>query len=185
MTISLTKKQIDAALPKIEEGLKQYLWLQSKAKASCIFHEDEEFQRKYNHFYKVRRASAWRNTFYNLMAQSKKEHLQFHEVIEALRLATGRYEVSFASKLVATLDTSMPIIDSVVLKNLNMRLPSATAPDRAAKICKLHKKLATCFADFLQTENGKHLVSQFNVKYPSAKITEIKMLDLVLWQTRT
>lgn len=184
MTVCLTKKQIDAALPKIEKGLKQYLWLQSKMKTSSHFHEDVDFRRKYNHFYKVRRGLVWRNTFYKLMAQAKKEHLQFHTVLESLRQATGRYEASFASKLVATLDTSMPVIDSVVLKNLKMRLPSATASDRAAKISKLHKNLSTCFSNFLQTENGRYLVLEFNLKYPSAEITEIKMLDLVLWQTR-
>lgn len=184
MTIHLTKIQIDAALPKVEKGLEKYLWLQSKLAASGQFQEDSEFRRKYNHFYRVRRASAWQNAFYGLMARAKREHLQFHAVIEALRQSTGRHEASFASKLMATLNPSMPVIDSVVLKNLNMRLPAASAPDRIKKICKLHENLTACFSDYLKSENGAYLVSQFKEKYPSAKVTETKMLDLVLWQTR-
>lgn len=184
ITICLTKTQIDAALQKIEKGLEQYLWLQSKVASSSQFHEDSEFRKKFNRFYRVRRASAWQNAFYGLMARARRNHLQFHAVIEALRESTGRLETSFASKLLATLNPSMPVIDSVVLKNLNMRLPSATAPDRVIKVCKLHESLAACFAAYLQSENGLYLVSQFKVKYPNAKITPIKMLDLVLWQTR-
>lgn len=33
-------------------------------------------------------------------------------------------------------------------------------------------------------ENGKYLVQRFRETYPDANVTEIKMLDLVLWQTR-
>lgn len=40
------------------------------------------------------------------------------------------------------------------------------------------------FDDFLKTENGKYLVEQFVREYPNAKISKIKMLDFVLWQTR-
>lgn len=184
MPIQLTKIQIDAALPKVEKGLKQYLWLQSKVAVSGQFQENFEFRKKYNHFYRVRRASAWQNAFYGVMARAKREHLQFHAVIEAMRQATGRYEASFASKLMATLNPSMPVIDSVVLKNLNMRLPAAYAQDRIKKICTLHENLTTYFSDYLESENGAYLVSQFKKKYPNAKVTETKMLDLVLWQTR-
>ncbi len=184
MTIRLTKKQIDATLPKVEKGLGQYLWLQSKVAASGQFEEDSEFRKKYNHFYRIRRPDAWQNTFYGLMARAKREHLQFHAVIEALKQSTGRHEASFASKLVATLNPSMPVIDSVVLKNLNMRLPAASAPDRIKKICKLHENLTACFSDYLKSENGEYLVSQFKEMYPRARVTKTKILDLVLWQTR-
>lgn len=184
MTISLTKEQIDAALPKLDKGLKQYLWLQSRVAVAGQFHEDSEFRRKYNHFYRIRRASAWQNVFYGLMARAKKEHLQLHAVLDILRQSTGRVEASFASKLLATLNPSMPVIDSVVLKNLKMRLPSANETDRVLKICKLHQTLTDCFSRFLQSDNGMYLVSQFKEKYPHVEITETKMLDLVLWQTR-
>src|SRR5262245_31120093 len=38
--------------------------------------------------------------------------------------------------------------------------------------------------EFLSTENGKYLVQCFRKTYPYVDVTEIKMLDLVLWQTR-
>ncbi len=183
MTINLTKAQIDAALPKIKKGLQQYLWLQSKV-AGHHDSDDTEFRRKYNHLYKIRRAPAWQHVFYGLMARAKKEHLEFQVVLDALRQSTGRVEASFASKLLATMNPALPVIDSVVLKNLGMRLPSASEPDRILKVCKIHKRLAECFQDFLESDNGQYLVEAFKREYPNARVTETKMLDLVLWQTR-
>ena len=184
MNIQLTIQQIDAAIPNVAEGLEKYLWIQSKVAGPGGFHEDPEFRRRYNHFYRVRRAAAWQDTFYGLMARAKREQLRFHEVLDLLREATTRYEASFASKLFATLNPTNPVIDSVVLKNLHLRLPYASTPDRAAQICKLHNKLASLFASFLITETGRYLVKKFRCAYPSAAVTEEKMVDLVLWQTR-
>jgi hypothetical protein len=184
MSIKLTRAQIDKALPKVEKGLHQYLWIQSRIKDHHDFHSDPEFRRKYNHFYRIRRASPWQNVFYSLMARAKRERLQFWEVLKALRESTRRIEASFASKLLATINPNLPVIDSIVLKNLGMRLLTATEPDRISKVCEIHKRLSECFNDFLQSDNGRYLVAEFMNMYPNAKITETKMLDLVLWQTR-
>jgi hypothetical protein len=184
MPIKLTTQQIKAAIPKVAIGLEQYLWLQSRVARLKGFHDNAEFRRKFNHFYRVRRAVIWQEAFYGLMARAKKEQLQFHAVLDLLRQATTHYEASFASKLFATLNPSAPLIDSVVLKNLGLRLPYASAPDRAAQICKLHQKMVCLFAAFLKMENGRHLVHEFKRVYPTANVTEEKMLDLVLWQTR-
>ncbi len=184
MNIQLTAQQIDAAIPKVAEGLEKYLWIQSKVVGPRGFHEDPEFRRRYNHFHRVRRAAAWQESFYRLMARAKGEQLQFHKVLDLLRKATTRYEASFASKLFATLNPTAPVIDSMVLKNLHLRLPYASTPDRAAQICKLHNKLTSLFAAFLMTETGWYLVKKFTCAYPNATVTEEKMLDLLLWQTR-
>lgn len=50
----------------------------------------------------------------------------------------------------------------------------------------VEKGLTLCelFAAYLMTSNGRYLVQQFHGTYPEVAITEIKMLDLVLWQTR-
>lgn len=183
-TIILTQKQIDVALPKLQQGLEKYLWLQGKVIEQSTFYNDTEFRRKYNHFYRVRRGSVWQDVFYKLMERAKHEQLQFHVVLDLLHQSTNRYEASFASKLIATINPSMPVIDSIVLKNLGLRLPYPTIANRIQHICKIHQRLTDMFDAFLGTEDGKYLVKQFKTKYPSANITEVKMLDLVLWQTR-
>ena len=39
--------------------------------------------------------------------------------------------------------------------------------------------------EFLKSKLGKYLVKEFKEKFPNYNITEIKMVDLVLWQIRS
>lgn len=183
MTICLTKAQIDAALPAVARGLKKYLWLQENRDKSDL-RSNPLYKRQFNHFYKVRRGKEWQDHFYSLLEAKKGKRVCFSEVLDALYQATNRYEASFASKLLATVEPSMPVIDSIVFRNLNLRLPTTNSKDRAARICQLHTMLLAYFNEFLSMENGKYLVQRFRETYPDADITEVKMLDLVLWQTR-
>ena len=183
MTIHLTKAQIGAALPAVATGLNKYLWLQANRDASDL-RLNLLYRRRFNHFYKVRRGKEWQDHFYGLLEAKKGKRASFSEVFDALQQATDRYEASFASKLLATIDPSMPVIDSIVLHNLNLRLPTSNSKNRAARICQLHAMLIAYFNEFLSMENGKYLVQCFRKTYPGADVTEIKMLDLVLWQTR-
>jgi len=183
MTINLTKAQIDAALPNVAEGLNQYVWLQANRDERGL-RSNPLFRRRFNHFYRVRRKKEWQDKFYELLERLRGTAAGFPEVFDVLYKATGRYEASFASKLLATLDPHMPVIDSIVLRNLNLRLPAANSKDRMGRIRQLHSRLLSCFSDYLATENGQYLVKRFRKTYVGTEVTEIKMLDLVLWQTR-
>jgi len=180
----LTPEQIDAALPLVAKGLRQYQWLQTEFGKNQESASDSTFRRRFNHFYRVRRSPAWQDIFFPLMAKAQRDTLQFNTVLEDLRVATGRVEASFASKLVATVDSTFPVIDKFVLENLGAALPTYASSNRAAQICVLHEELKAAFDVYLASEDGKYLVREFNRLYPSSGISEVKMLDLVLWQTR-
>lgn len=186
MVFYISKHEISTALPKIQEGLNKYIWLQSQVKNERVFHENAEFRRRFNHFYRVRRGRGWQEKFYTLMSTALNENLTFDVILEELKRATSRTEASFASKLYATINPSAPVIDSIVLRNMGLRLPYAGARDRISRICQIHATLERLFDAYLQTENGLYLVNEFNQMYPevSTKVTEQKKLDLVLWQTR-
>lgn len=184
MPIDLSPPQIDAALERLSDGLARYVWLQSRVAAQDGFEVDPEFRRRYNRFYRVRRGPEWQNVFYNLMARANKEQLDFRAVLLALHSATNRYEASFASKLVATLDASKPVIDAFVLQNVGLRLPISAVPDRFDRICDVYGELISIVCSFLSGECGQYLITAFRRVHPTAKITKVKMLDLVLWQTR-
>lgn len=183
MTIELSPADVDNVLPAVESGLRDYLWLQAH-RDSCDVCKDAEYRRRFNRFYRVRRNQSWRNRFYALLESKKGRAVRFGDVLDALHRATGRYEASFASKLVATIDPSMPVIDSKVLQNLKLRLPAYGSKARGQRIKELHRRLVSDFSAFLKTKPGRHLVRSFRRTYPWADITEVKMLDLVLWRTR-
>jgi hypothetical protein len=183
MTITLTKAEIDEALPRVAAGLKKYLWLQAQ-RDTCDLRSNSEYRKRFNGFYRVRRGRDWQDKFYDLLEGKKGQRVPFAEVLDTLHRSTGRYEASFASKLLATIDPNMPVIDSIVLRNLNLRLPSSSSKQRVIGIQQIHRRLVNSFSEFLTTEMGRHLVERFRDEYPAVNITEIKMLDLVLWQTR-
>jgi hypothetical protein len=183
MMVNLTEETIDAALSRLAPYLNAYLWLQTH-RDTCDVRSNASFRRRFNAFYRVRRGRDWQDKFYELLECRKGRPSSFAEVLDALHSATGRYEASFASKLLATIDPDMPVIDSIVLQNLSVRLPAYGSDGRRSRIVDLHGRLLSSLTVFLKTDVGRYLVKRFRATYPEADVTEIKMLDLVLWQTR-
>ncbi len=186
MKINLSKENIDTALsnPKLEEGLLRYLNIQKLFPAVNVS-EDKDFQRYFNTFYKViKRSPEWYRQFYGAFQATRCDRVTLREILEILQNKTHRVEASFGSKLLATIDPSMPVIDSIVLKNLGLRLPYAQDVNRLEKIVKIQEQLKSLMTAYIRTSDGKYLIQQFKESFPYAKITKIKMLDLVLWQTR-
>ena len=180
----LTRIQITAALPRVAEGLRKYQALQRLSRRPR-FYADPAFQRAFNHFYRVRRGKRWREEYFRLLGQAARRSISFRSVLARLAKSTGRYEASFASKLVATVDPSQPVIDSIVLRNLRLCLPKSRAPRRLDAIEVIHTRLHVRYREFLQTAQGRYLIKSFRRMYPDARITAVKMLDFVLWQTRS
>ena len=181
--ISLSQKQIDNAIPKVKIGLEKYLWLQNEINKRNVS-LDRDFQKRFNAFYRVRRNKDWQKDFYTIMELNKDKEVSLEDVLINLYKKVGRIEASFASKLVATINTKSPIIDKVVFNNLGLKLPAVNTKDRNLIIIQQYNHLIEEFSVFLKTQNGKYLTEQFIKNYPQAEISEVKMLDLILWQTR-
>ncbi|MBI3259422.1 MAG: hypothetical protein HYZ54_08130 [Ignavibacteriae bacterium] len=126
--------------------------------------KDREFQRRFNAFYRVRRGKRWQKSFYGILQHEKSRNPDFRKVLLDLQKKTKRVETSFASKLVATINPRLPIIDRVVLKNIRemgnpeIKLPYPKAKNRLDRIIELHKRLEKLFNDFLRTSEGKYLI---------------------------
>jgi hypothetical protein len=183
MTINLTEEAIDTAISRLGPYVETYLWLQAQRDA-CDVRSEASYRKRFNAYYKVRRGRDWQDKFFELLERRKGRTSSFAEILDALHRATGRYEASFASKLLATIDPQMPVIDSIVLRNLDVRLPAYGSDHRRSRIIELHGRLRASLNGFLATDVGRYLVKRFRAVYPDADVAEIKMLDLVLWQTR-
>ena len=181
--IVLTENEVYEALPKVLEGLRKYCWLQDNFRR-CDVSKDRGFQRKYNDFYKVRRDADWRRHYYELMEKAKIQEIPFPEALRALRERTGRIEASFASKLVATRDPNKPVVDKFVLKNFGLRLPYHYAANRESRTIEVYEELCRRYAHLMGRSVARMICENFARMYPWAKITDLKKIDLVLWQTR-
>lgn len=171
------------ALPRIAPGLAKYQRIQARLHETDV-REDRDFQRAFNGFYRVRRGADWQQVFYALLEQEKAHRRGFESVLRDLHAATGRHEASFASKLAASVNPALPVLDAFVLKNVGLRLPSAGRRDRLDAIVDVHAQVGRWYANALSSPYGKAAVQAFDAVYPDSGVTDLKKLDLVLWQMR-
>ncbi|MGA1847667.1 hypothetical protein [Deferribacter abyssi] len=183
--IQLTLDDVTRVVENIDNTvLYKYIYLQEKLMITDVT-IDLEFQRKFNGFYRVRRNKVWQLHFYNILEQNKhNKKVSFADILFDLKEKTGKLEASFASKLVATINPDMPVIDKFVLKNTNLKLPNYKSNERAKKIIILYEQLQQVVNDFLSTGIGEFLVEKFQSKFLNLNISKVKMLDFVLWQIR-
>ena len=124
--IRVNREQIDSALSKLRRPIDKYSWIQRGLRLVNVA-EDKEFQRRFAGYYRVRfLKSAPRQRLFDLLEESKKLPADFGTILDKLSATTGRMEESFASKLAATIDPNLPVIDSWVRDNLGFeQSPSA------------------------------------------------------------
>jgi len=181
--IELTESRIDEALPKIENGLRKYCWIQDNIH-KCDVSRSRLFQNAFNRFYRVRRDGRWQHQFYKLMETGKASGITFPQALKALLQRTSRVEASFASKLVATIDPNMPVIDKFVLGNFGLHLPHYNSPNRERRCIDVYDRLCNNYGVLIKSAEGLLVCEKFLTRFPWAQITDIKKIDLVLWQIR-
>ncbi|MBR7069574.1 MAG: molybdenum cofactor biosynthesis protein MoaE [Oxalobacter sp.] len=147
-----------------------------------------EFQRKFNHFYRVRRNKEWRDIFYSLMEKCKSnKNITFEYIIKEFYDKTQRVEASFSSKILASLNPSMPIFDSIVLKKLNIKSKILkNADDRMSQRISQYNCIVDFYKGFLTTEKAGKYISKFDAEFPEFKsIINTKKIDFLLWGSRS
>jgi len=181
---TLTSEEVQIALGKLKNGLGRYVWLQDHI-GLCDVSTNEHFQRRFNGFYRVRRGLLWRTAYYGLMESAKATGIDFPDALKEIYRRTGRIEASFSSKLVATVDQSKPVIDRFVLANFELRLPRWGLLERESETIDVYRKLCAAYGDFIEGPIGTMMRQRFEREYPNSGISELKKIDLVLWQIRS
>jgi hypothetical protein len=180
----LREEQLQNALNRLEHKMDKYIRLQRQVRL-CDVSASEDFQRTFSGFYRVRRDFQWKEHYFRLMESSKPGGIDFPNALLEINRLCGRVESSFASKLVATLDPSKPVIDKFVLEYFGMQLPRWGTGGRESKSIELYQELCAKYNTLLQSPEGRHMRESFDRRYPDLGISELKKLDLVLWQLRS
>lgn len=180
----LNENSIKQALINLKPGLIKYYEIQKSFKDTNT-QTDLSFQKKFNGFYRVRRNKQWRKIFFELMENSKNtQDLKFEDILKYIFDKTNRIEASFSSKLIATIDDSMPVLDSFVLSNVDLKLPTYSSKNRIENTIVIYNKLFEKMNDKRNSNEGQIMISKFKETYPTYDISEMKMIDLILWQIR-
>lgn len=175
----MAEKILDVA--RLEKEVKRYCDLMQNLHKTNVS-ENKDFQRKYNGYYKMQRRSAdfYRCYYEYLDRQKNNVGLTYEEVLRYIYEQTGRVEASFSSKLLASANPNMPIIDSRVFEFLGFGLPYYYEKNRIEKIISLYEKLVHWY----QSEDSNGFLDKFNEILPNVEISDTKKIDFILWLSR-
>lgn len=168
--------------------LKTYMEIMDRVK-SADFKNDTEFRKMYNGFYRVRqRSSAWYDLYFSTMQQQITENLSFKEILHIMFKEGNQIEVSFVSKLMATINPQLPIWDKYVLKNLGKasewkRFSSYDPIKRIEKADDIYKAIDEEYKSFMEEDEGKLCIAKFDMALPKYKdkLTDVRKIDFMLW----
>ena len=146
---------------------------------------DEDFQRTFNAFYRVRKNSAWRAQYYALFERAKHEDLDYEYILRSLYKSSGNIEASFTSKLVATIDPDSPIIDQYVLQNLGIAISGPGKDTRLRTAISAYHSLKSWYESYIHTDEARKNIAVFDKMLPSYTwISDTKKIDYLLWAKR-
>jgi hypothetical protein len=150
------------------------------------------YQKNYISFYRLRRDKNWIKQYFKILDNYYKKNQSgnnycFKDVLQDLynvqsKSRNGKYqskiEMSFASKLLHTVNPDFPIWDSQVRKKLGINNTIKTINDGATAYDDLCKRYALMKKD----PQFKTFVFNFDSLFPKfAWISETKKVDFYLW----
>ena len=162
--------------------LDQYAYIMNTFRNTDVT-TDSVYQKTFNAFYVVRCDENWRREYYALMEQCKTAPHTFEEILKAMHSFSGRVEASYASKLLATIDSSYPIWDQYVLKNLGVKDRKGFRTIEGT--VDAYEQIRGWYADYLGTDEAKENIGIFDRELPDyAWISDLKKIDFMLWKMR-
>lgn len=172
-----------------QKGLFKYLAIMNLLNETDVS-LDRLFQRKFNGFYRMRqRNSNFYNKYFIFMESHKKDkNLSFSEIATYLFVTTNRCEISFSSKLLATINPNMPVWDKIVALNhfgisISYYVPKKYN-SRLDMIIDKYNQFYLAYLEYMNSDEANLIIKLFRELYPNIVITDIKIVDLVLWQDR-
>jgi hypothetical protein len=172
----------------LKDGLYKYQSIMKQYNESTEISSSEEFQKLFFNFYGMNRAGFTleaKKEYFKLLDKTKEEKgIDFKFVLQRIHLKSGKKHFSFSTKLLATADAHLPVWDSKVRRYLNYRfdLKFKNSFKDIDSCVQEYSRYCEWFNEFLITEEAKKLIKQFDKEMPSVKITNMKKIDLMLWQ---
>ena len=181
--------QVKDTLPKIATGLKKYISLQDRFHNVNVS-ENRQFQEDYTGFFGMHwKSEEFRAAYFRFMEERKHDMgLTFDSVLNHLHGIEGSVEASFASKLLAMVKPDMPVLDSHVRENLGIEKPAwcANPQTRIEHGIAIYQAIREWYKNHFKSGEAAEWLKLFDEHYPDAKgkISDVKKIDLILWQIR-
>lgn len=143
------------------------------------------FRKKYKTYYRVRRNDEWCDAYFKIFQENRNnDNVDFDTIIDALYISTGgKVEASFSSKMLATINPDMPILDSRVLANMNLKIPDYPKGEKKKERAKeVYKTISKRYANFCTTPESDEVVRILDDLFPDyTDFSKTKKIDYFLW----
>ena len=177
-------------LKKVKADINKYDYLRNSL-LTCKVNTDQKYQTIFRDFYtmnRARKSPEWYKMFFSILERKKRDRaISFRSVLEKVFKKTGRFEASFCSKLIATINPNLPVWDQHVLDNYGLKSPPPCkdSAQRLDLFLDVYSEIKTRSKDAIQKECFEKWRRLFDDSFPQFEhFTKIKKLDLFLWQYR-
>ncbi|MCR8746209.1 hypothetical protein [Romboutsia lituseburensis] len=182
----LTNQELIQIMNKKElsDGLIRYNYIQDNLHKVNVM-EDIIFQDIFIRFYQVQvhKFRGIKECIFRILEENKNnKDIKFEYVLRELYRATGTIQPSYASKIVATINTDKAVIDSWVYKNLGLVRKYGT--DNITYTIDQYYQVNNMLNEILKIDRSKYIVDIFDAYFNHNNLTDIKKLDLIIWQWR-
>jgi hypothetical protein len=172
---------------KIGKGLDKYKCIMALYNDSFDLSKEDLFQKRFKGFYRMgKRSEKYYRDYFRLFEQMREVNkLTIGEVLNKLYLSEKRKELSFASKMLATIDPKLPIWDSNVRNLLNNKYKTNFKQSYKviSECVEAYNELCNWYKLFLKSPEATRLIAAFDAHFPKSKISKIKKIDFIFWQT--
>lgn len=190
MTILNSNTVIEDSLVTAFE-LRAYLQIMEEVKRAD-FRASASFRTMFNGFYRVRQKSKeWYDTYYALMEEQRAAERPFDVLLRELYQVKPSLEVSFVSKLIATVDPDQPIWDQYVIRNLGLdeiwkKAANYPFENRLEIAARIYELIGQWYREFLPSDEGRACIAEFDRALPHYKdmLSSTKKVDYLLWSKR-
>ena len=174
----------------IQNGINMYTYIQNHWKDN-----DDDFRDVFTDYYlrsqPVMRREENRKIFFGKLKDDLKDKCLIklvEELYKELPIHPPKYEFSFATKLLHTVDNESPIYDSKVREYLKKNhdavflFNSGKSGEKTELIKHDWSELTKWYEGFLKDEMSKEWINWFDKTFPSAKwISSVKKVDFIIF----
>ena len=124
------------------------------------------------------------NNLYNSLQRVKNfDELEniYEELLDSFYSDSGKYQYSYISKLVHTINPDFPIYDSNVIVALGLKESPDTEQRRKEFWSIIYKKIYNIYQIIVEKELLKEVIENFSIKREITSMNNIKILDFLFW----
>lgn len=169
------------------EEVSEYDWLRQNLGQA----HTTAYQQRFRGFWAMNRAqlsSGFYATYFEFLKTRKPPTLESlcRELYDssARRNGTRALQFSFATKLLHTLDPTLPIYDSKVARFFLFEAPSSDrpAPERIGRLTAFHDFLRAEYARVINRRQLATAIDAFRQRFKPQQHTDEKILDWLIWK---